>query len=79
MSHGEKDHIYAVNECLCNHLKMELTMNEIFTLLKEITILSQAPNNVGKNQYSSPTSQSIDTFSSVVISVKSSWGLTAVN
>lgn len=53
-------------------------MNKIFTLLKEISILIQAPNNVGKNQNSPQTSQSIDTFSSVVISMKSSWGLTAV-
>lgn len=48
MSHEERDHIYAVNECLGNHLKMELAMNRIFSLLKEISILIQAPNNVEK-------------------------------
>lgn len=52
-----------MKECLCNHLEMELT-SKIFTLLKEISILTQAPNNVEKTQYSSQTSQSIDTFSS---------------
>lgn len=31
------------------NLQMELTMNKIFTLLKEISILIQAQNNVRKN------------------------------
>lgn len=46
------DHIYAVNECLGNHLKMELAMTRIFSLLKEISILIQAPNNVEKKIFS---------------------------
>lgn len=71
----ERSHL-PVNECLCHHLKM----SEIFTLLKEISILIQAPNNVEKkkNQYFPQTSESINTLSSVVISIKSPWGLKSV-
>lgn len=44
----EKDHIYAVNECPCNHLKMDLIMNKIYPLMKEIGIFIQALKSAWK-------------------------------